>query len=106
MRKISAAILACATVAAGILGTVTAYAVPVNAFDEPGYQCYAQGTTVFCDAPGRPTIVKLVALTPKTCPFYARLIAEGRLAAEVAYDPASPCQKDVDAPQGVTFWTY
>ena len=64
-----------------------------NPFDQPGYECYAQGDQVLCNAPGKPTIVKVDVFSPEQCAYYTGLVWMGKLAPEVVYDPASPCRK-------------
>jgi len=74
--------------------SISAITVPpmANPFDQPGYECYAQGDQVLCKAPGKLTIVKVDVFSPMQCAYYTDLVWEGKLAAEVVYDPASPCR--------------
>jgi hypothetical protein len=92
------ALTACGSPAVRLAAPVVAHpattAVPMaNPFDQLGYECYGAGDTVRCDAPGKPTIVKVDVYSPAQCALYARLVRAGELAAEVVDDPASPCQQ-------------
>jgi hypothetical protein len=76
-----------------IPAVVTPAAPSANPWALFGRACYGTATTIVCTAPGQPDIVEVDVWSVPQCIDYAGMVAEGTLAPEAVYDPASPCAR-------------